>query len=65
MVEIFIEHLSILEQYVTPEEFAQFHTTKEGGEFTLIRVNILSKTTYRMVQGKLMPTSMQFPEIKN
>ena len=64
MIEVFIEGLDCVDQYATPEEFAQFNFTEEGGEFTLVRVGIFAKTTYRMVQGKLMPTSMQFPEIK-
>ena len=50
------------EVWVSPDEVCAEDGHTEGAEFTLVRVTVGAAITYRVVNGKPVPTSIAFPE---
>jgi len=55
-MEIFLNHDDWNDQYASAAEYVSTHQPKDGAEFTLVKAMVYTGTTYRMVDGKPMPT---------
>ena len=46
----------------SPEMYAEENGFGEGEEFALLRVTVISRSIYRMVNGKPVQVAIAFPE---
>jgi hypothetical protein len=46
----------------SPEMYANENACEEGEEFALLRVTVISRSIYRVVNGKPIQVAIAFPE---
>ena len=64
--EVFVPDYDWNAHFASPEEHIrsgqEYGESEEGSEFTLVRLTVGAKTTYRVVNGKPEVVSIAFPE---
>ena len=45
----------------SPEQFAEENGFEEGDEFALLRVQVISRSTYKIVNGNPVQVAIAFP----
>lgn len=66
MKELYVPDYEWNAHYNSPEECVEqgkeVGDFKEGEEFSLVRLQVFAKTTYKIVDGKPVPVSLAFPD---
>ena len=66
MKEIYVPDYEWNSHYNSPEECVEigreFDEFKEGETFSLVRLQIFAKTTYKIMDGKPVPIEVAFPD---
>ena len=66
MTTIFVPDGEWNTHFASPEEHIEsgleYGESKEGSEFSLVRLTVGAKTTYRIVDGKPVVVSIAFPD---
>lgn len=66
MSEVFVPDYDWNSHFTSPEDHVEsgreYGESDEGSEFTLVRLTVGAKTTYRIVDGKPVAISLAFPE---
>lgn len=65
-MEVFVSDYEWNAHFESPQQAAddylKYGDRKEGEEFELVRLNVIGKTTYRIVDGKAVPIAIATPD---
>jgi hypothetical protein len=66
MTAVFVPDYDWNSQFSSPEDHVEagreYGESEEGSEFSLVRLTVGAKTTYRIVDGKPVVVSIAFPD---
>lgn len=62
-VQVFVDVTDFSSQYDSPEDYVACQEIgRDGVEFELVRMDVISKTKFRMLGGVPVPVEIAFPE---
>lgn len=62
MSEFFVNEDDYNDIFTSPSEAAEIMEVEEGKTFSLLRIEVVSRTTYKVQGGDVIPQSISFPQ---
>lgn len=60
-MEIFVQNCDWNTHWLSADEYLQEGDVAEGEEFTMVRLQVGARTTYKVENGKAVPVAVAFP----